>query len=149
MEKVSDNECVFTLVEKRNKVLQIEMFDGTIVTFKHYDASFIEAMRTQSSELKIKAMALDVARMEEFVQQKRTSLAKELKSLLSDKKCRDRVEGEIIVWKEWLKDCYESINLDQPITPYQLVKKVQTGVFSIRFSEEIIETLTSEISNKP
>lgn len=143
MEKVSNNECVFTLVEKSNKVLQIEMFDGTVVTFKHYDASFIEAMRMQSSELKIKAMALDVARMEEFVQQKRTSLAKELKSLLSDKKCRDREEGEIIVWKEWLKDCYPCIYLEQPTTPYQLVKKVQTGVFSISFSEEIIETLTS------
>ena len=143
MEKVSENQYVFTMTEKSNKVIQIEMFDGTVVTFKHYDASFIEAMRMASSELKIKAMALDVASMEAFIQQKRTSLARELKSLLSDKKCRDREEGEIIVWKDWLKDCYQYINLDQPATPYQLVKKVQTGVFSISFSEEMIEALTS------
>lgn len=143
MEKVSENEYLIVNSDQSNKILKIEMFDGIFVTFKHRDASLIEAMRMVSNELKIKAMALDVASMEAFIQQKRTSLATELKSLLSDKKCRDREEGEIIVWKDWLKDCYQYINLDQPTTPYQLVKKVQTGVFTLSFSEEIIETLTA------
>jgi hypothetical protein len=143
MEKVSENEYVFINSDRSVNFLKVVMSDGSINTFKHYDANFIDSMRCQSTELRIKAMALDPSEMEAFILERRISLATEFKILLSSKKYRDKEEGQIIVWKDWLKDCYEYINLDQPITPYQLVKKVQTGVFSLSFSEEIIETLTS------